>query len=153
MSRLSLHDALPISGFACRNEHGLNPGGGVQREHRRYKEQPRARGLRNPRVAYGHRPHSRPLCPSVCRRGLDRKSTRLNSSHTVTSYAVFCLKKKMTIEPHIADVNPVKILEFLHAMCIASENVINLLLSFLEIFRRLFVTARHPLCLLCMNSF
>src|SRR5437588_2958199 len=25
---------------------------------------------------------------------LDRKSTRLNSSHTVTSYAVFCLKKK-----------------------------------------------------------
>src|SRR5260221_3514937 len=24
----------------------------------------------------------------------DRKSTRLNSSHTVTSYAVFCLKKK-----------------------------------------------------------
>src|SRR5947207_9726990 len=26
----------------------------------------------------------------------DRKSTRLNSSHTVISYAVFCLKKKMT---------------------------------------------------------
>src|SRR5438034_7550623 len=26
--------------------------------------------------------------------GLDRKSTRLNSSHTVISYAVFCLKKK-----------------------------------------------------------
>src|SRR5438034_6577727 len=25
---------------------------------------------------------------------IDRKSTRLNSSHTVTSYAVFCLKKK-----------------------------------------------------------
>src|SRR5438034_8370392 len=25
---------------------------------------------------------------------LDRKSTRLNSSHTVISYAVFCLKKK-----------------------------------------------------------
>ena len=24
----------------------------------------------------------------------DRKSTRLNSSHTVTPYAVFCLKKK-----------------------------------------------------------
>src|SRR5436190_18834427 len=24
----------------------------------------------------------------------DRKSTRLNSSHTVSSYAVFCLKKK-----------------------------------------------------------
>src|SRR5438034_3306375 len=27
-------------------------------------------------------------------RVLDRKSTRLNSSHTVISYAVFCLKKK-----------------------------------------------------------
>src|SRR5437588_11977922 len=26
----------------------------------------------------------------------DRKSTRLNSSHTVISYAVFCLKKKRT---------------------------------------------------------
>src|SRR5260221_8971756 len=32
----------------------------------------------------------------LCRltRGTDRKSTRLNSSHTVISYAVFCLKKK-----------------------------------------------------------
>src|SRR6266446_2073437 len=27
-------------------------------------------------------------------RSLDRKSTRLNSSHLVISYAVFCLKKK-----------------------------------------------------------
>src|SRR5947207_11957290 len=27
-------------------------------------------------------------------RDRDRKSTRLNSSHTVISYAVFCLKKK-----------------------------------------------------------
>src|SRR5260221_5532038 len=27
----------------------------------------------------------------------DRKSTRLNSSHTVISYAVFCLKKKKVI--------------------------------------------------------
>src|SRR4051795_7597592 len=27
---------------------------------------------------------------------LDRKSTRLNSSHTLISYAVFCLKKKQT---------------------------------------------------------
>src|SRR5256885_3824645 len=27
-------------------------------------------------------------------RGPDRKSTRLNSSHLVISYAVFCLKKK-----------------------------------------------------------
>src|SRR2546430_13545602 len=29
-------------------------------------------------------------------RGLDRKSTRLNSSHSQISYAVFCLKKKNT---------------------------------------------------------
>src|SRR5256885_5698221 len=29
-------------------------------------------------------------------RGTDRKSTRLNSSHLVISYAVFCLKKKKT---------------------------------------------------------
>src|SRR5256885_8528937 len=30
----------------------------------------------------------------------DRKSTRLNSSHLVISYAVFCLKKKKSITPH-----------------------------------------------------
>src|SRR3712207_8318915 len=29
-------------------------------------------------------------------RGLDRKSTRLNSSHANISYAVFCLKKQQT---------------------------------------------------------
>src|SRR5690625_5611820 len=28
--------------------------------------------------------------------GLDRKSTRLNSSHVASSYAVFCLKKNIT---------------------------------------------------------
>src|SRR3712207_8835578 len=31
--------------------------------------------------------------------GLDRKSTRLNSSHANISYAVFCLKKKKYIGP------------------------------------------------------
>src|SRR5699024_12337594 len=30
---------------------------------------------------------------------VDRKSTRLNSSHVSISYAVFCLKKKKTSEP------------------------------------------------------
>src|SRR5437868_9837362 len=30
---------------------------------------------------------------------LDRKSTRLNSSHVSNSYAVFCLKKKSTARP------------------------------------------------------
>src|SRR5205807_9577137 len=32
--------------------------------------------------------------PAVSLRPVDRKSTRLNSSHLVISYAVFCLKKK-----------------------------------------------------------
>src|SRR5256885_6889154 len=31
---------------------------------------------------------------------LDRKSTRLNSSHLVISYAVFCLKKKKNMYSH-----------------------------------------------------
>src|SRR5438034_10174063 len=60
--------------------------------------------------AHGHRGHrdpgtrlrpdlregSRPgtLVGRPLARRADRKSTRLNSSHTVISYAVFCLKKK-----------------------------------------------------------
>src|SRR4051794_41701450 len=40
--------------------------------------------------------------PAPARRGRDRKSTRLNSSHPSISYAVFCLKKKNDeIELHI----------------------------------------------------
>src|SRR5260221_5563205 len=42
-------------------------------------------------------PGERGFGPSRFRGGpppKDRKSTRLNSSHTVISYAVFCLKKK-----------------------------------------------------------
>src|SRR2546429_6122932 len=31
---------------------------------------------------------------------IDRKSTRLNSSHGYISYAVFCLKKKKKVENH-----------------------------------------------------
>src|SRR2546430_12522228 len=38
------------------------------------------------------RPH-RAAVPAQCARQ-DRKSTRLNSSHSQISYAVFCLKKK-----------------------------------------------------------
>src|SRR2546430_8889392 len=34
------------------------------------------------------------LYPELADRVLDRKSTRLNSSHSQISYAVFCLKKK-----------------------------------------------------------
>src|SRR5260370_6522270 len=33
---------------------------------------------------------------------LDRKSTRLNSSHTSISYAVFCLQKNMMMAPQSA---------------------------------------------------
>src|SRR5438132_7623884 len=63
---LSLHDALPIS----RAHAPDRPAGRAGRR--------RSRG--------------RPPCRRPDRR--DRKSTRLNSSHTVISYAVFCLKKK-----------------------------------------------------------
>src|SRR5689334_24383732 len=43
------------------------------------------------------------------RRDQDRKSTRLNSSHSSISYAVFCLKKKKKTEYFITDL-PVTIL-------------------------------------------
>src|SRR5436190_12724949 len=63
---LSLHDALPIS---------VVPLG-----------QPGGRGAAGGRLGdAGDRAVPSPR---------DRKSTRLNSSHTVISYAVFCLKKK-----------------------------------------------------------
>src|SRR2546422_10132160 len=65
---LSLHDALPIS-FRL-------PGYGM----------PRLRG----RGAGDQLVRIRIVVPS----SLDRKSTRLNSSHGYISYAVFCLKKK-----------------------------------------------------------
>src|SRR5436305_5177461 len=67
---LSLHDALPIS-----------RGNRVTRGNR-------ARGRRRRSYGAGEIPHD-----SGAR--LDRKSTRLNSSHVRTSYAVFCLKKKI----------------------------------------------------------
>src|SRR2546422_6806658 len=35
--------------------------------------------------------------PHAARRWSDRKSTRMNSSHGYISYAVFCLKKKITV--------------------------------------------------------
>src|SRR5258708_31161257 len=38
----------------------------------------------------------------------DRKSTRLNSSHQIISYAVFCLKKKTHTKPHILDYHRVR---------------------------------------------
>src|SRR5256885_10732301 len=53
-------------------------------------------------------------------READRKSTRLNSSHLVISYAVFCLKKKKTsittriVPSTIAFVRPVCMINVLH---------------------------------------
>src|SRR5438132_9792726 len=64
---LSLHDALPI-----------------------FREGSRAVPDRRQVVERVDGPAERPL--GLIR--IDRKSTRLNSSHTVISYAVFCLKKK-----------------------------------------------------------
>src|SRR6266481_3158931 len=52
----------------------------------RSRAEPRARSRRWPLLWGCYRPWSR----------RDRKSTRLNSSHSSISYAVFCLKKKTT---------------------------------------------------------
>src|SRR5256885_13299846 len=54
-------------------------------------------------------------CSSMVRRRLqqalgDRKSTRLNSSHLVISYAVFCLKKK---KKNALDIHPLH-----HSNCV-----------------------------------
>src|SRR2546426_9328541 len=85
---LSLHDALPIS---------IRSG-----SHRAVRPRPRpvplypaGGGVPPPRPVA--RPTSRPVRrrPGGSAQTLqDRKSTRLNSSHLVISYAVFCLKKK-----------------------------------------------------------
>src|SRR5438552_8102249 len=40
------------------------------------------------------KPAPRTGCTPTTAKKLDRKSTRLNSSHQIISYAVFCLKKK-----------------------------------------------------------
>src|SRR3712207_7940143 len=76
---LSLHDALPIYRLS-------DPAAGADAEHRRRNQGRTAREVPHP----GDFRHLR----------LDRKSTRLNSSHANISYAVFCLKKKKC-HPHI----------------------------------------------------
>src|SRR5436190_13751266 len=74
---LSLHDALPIS-QRCREDRRL--------AHRARLHLRRHRPCRRRRLPLPDRPRRL--------HDQDRKSTRPNSSHTVTSYAVFCLKKK-----------------------------------------------------------
>src|SRR5258708_14192320 len=54
-------------------------------------------GLERSLEHFAGRRHQSPSLakPPVCSVYEDRKSTRLNSSHQIISYAVFCLKKKM----------------------------------------------------------
>src|SRR2546426_4741759 len=77
---LSLHDALPIS-YRLRRRDAPAP---LRRLHGVPAEQA---GPDHVHLRAGGAPARR-------RRDRDRKSTRLNSSHLVISYAVFCLKKK-----------------------------------------------------------
>src|SRR5207248_6775043 len=79
---LSLHDALPIS---SRIQLRLAP--------RRTRSRGRnARGISHPGRGTGYLSQHRIPARAGC--DIDRKSTRLNSSHRTISYAVFCLKKK-----------------------------------------------------------
>src|SRR5438552_6433347 len=77
---LSLHDALPIS-----------DDGGAQRGVA--MRCPLALEIRKERHALSTGRDRRCFSNQEI---VDRKSTRLNSSHQIISYAVFCLKKKKT---------------------------------------------------------
>src|SRR5438874_12277869 len=80
---LSLHDALPISPPpGCQDGALLGDIFGLHEELRERRMRRVGCGERERQLAIG--------------RDLDRKSTRLNSSHVEISYAVFCLKKKNT---------------------------------------------------------
>src|SRR5690606_41296515 len=95
-SPLSLHDALPIS------RSGLVPVSDPSNENERF-DRVKARkiaehlaplGLDAARLARmaGHMARAREALEGAVADLLDRKSTRLNSSHVKISYAVFCLK-------------------------------------------------------------
>src|SRR5947209_14468931 len=86
---LSLHDALPIFGHMLDQARTVGIGDHVGQRHERRER----RGERD-------RPGARTAAAMRRREGLDRKSTRLNSSHANISYAVFCLKKKKTKTNH-----------------------------------------------------
>src|SRR5688500_19596545 len=80
-STLSLHDALPISA-------------GLHLQARAGAALTRRRVDLAERRLHGARLRRRQVRPLLAAALQDRKSTRLNSSHLVISYAVFCLKKK-----------------------------------------------------------
>src|SRR5207253_11193393 len=91
---LSLHDALPI--YYRGHRIAELPVNHRPREHgrSRYGVERYLRGFLDLlTVSFIGRYRYRPLHLFG---GLDRKSTRLNSSHVAISYAVFCLKKKTT---------------------------------------------------------
>src|SRR5947207_9771043 len=85
--------ALAAEGRHAVSGGGLRAGNGLPALVRAAAE--RDRGS-NDRGRVQKRPHGTTLLPSLAATLAwpDRKSTRLNSSHTVISYAVFCLKKK-----------------------------------------------------------
>src|SRR5690606_42006498 len=90
---LSLHDALPI--FSAPRGPGDEPANTDRTR--------QATSFSTPKVGEPHRGpnvlhrHGRPLP--------DRKSTRLNSSHVKSSYAVFCLEKKKDMKTD-TDIKP-----------------------------------------------
>src|SRR3712207_8759595 len=84
---LSLHDALPISRRAV--QEGPYAGNRLGQDDAHPPVQV-AEGLQVPFVYRHHRYHTL----RIHLHELDRKSTRLNSSHANISYAVFCLEKK-----------------------------------------------------------
>src|SRR5207249_8768142 len=83
--------ALPIF-LLDADDHPLAPAR-VPNARAHAKRQIVAERLAEGRVRLAHDPAAR-FRPRVERRQVDRKSTRLNSSHVSISYAVFCLKKK-----------------------------------------------------------
>src|SRR3712207_8968943 len=87
---LSLHDALPISPPFYASAVYLRQTSGILVVYRRVKRPSGGRYEDHQELPRNHSRAER----VVHRRSLDRKSTRLNSSHANISYAVFCLKKK-----------------------------------------------------------
>src|SRR2546426_375790 len=59
----------------------------------------------------------------------DRKSTRLNSSHLVISYAVFCLKKKLRISLFLASSVRLKPLKCSRLPCVYAQETLTFLLT------------------------
>src|SRR5438034_7004664 len=73
-------------------------GGGAVSLRRRAEHGTLRRGRGGDAARFGAHPLER--LAGALRLARDRKSTRLNSSHTVISYAVFCLKKKKKNKTH-----------------------------------------------------